>query len=522
MFIFVQKYETVYLNDNEEMMRIAEIQIKSYFEHNIDEVFQVKEVLASLNDNAEQENDIHRIIEHSEDLYRIEILDENGTINRIFPHSEARQNLDMSKNKIYSEIKNLEKDYLIGEPFIDTESGGITLPISIKTDDEKYIVGYLGINTLQVLIDEISSDRGNLSIVDDNGNYIAHIDEDYVLQRKVDPFFNKMQAGKLNGKIISELGSSKFYLRSSNIDETNLNILVYIDASFITNLRRNIILVGFISLLILIPLGIMSISKALGKVDKTVNNIVDLTDNISQGVYDFHEEDNIFQEFDQIFINFKKMINEVETREEKINNLNSELENNYISTLIMMAKVIEAKDKYTGNHSERVRQYALMLGEELNFDEEDIKELRYGSTLHDIGKIAISENIINKRDKYTDEEFDIMKMHSNLGHDIIENMDFIPRAKEIVLYHHERIDGRGYPLGLENEEIPILARIVSIADAFDAMTTNRVYKNKMSFEEAKNELIENAGTQFDSNLVDIFIKVFDEDLLSFSSNEDEM
>lgn len=176
------------------------------------------------------------------------------------------------------------------------------------------------------------------------------------------------------------------------------------------------------------------------------------------------------------------------------------------TTLEQVAKsfiiAMEAKDHYTFGHSERVSQYAVALGKQLPeyHDEQQLKHLRLSGLLHDIGKINISEDILTKSTKLTDTEYDIIKMHTTFGAQMIEKIEGLEELKSGVLYHHERWDGKGYPSELKASEIPLDARILALADSFDAMTSTRSYQNEHFIEEAFQELEKGLGTQFDPNL----------------------
>ena len=179
---------------------------------------------------------------------------------------------------------------------------------------------------------------------------------------------------------------------------------------------------------------------------------------------------------------------------------------NSIRTLIT---VINAKDKYTYGHSERVVLYSTMLGRAVGIEEDELKTIRYGAYLHDIGKIEISRDILNKRTRLTEEEFQILSSHPVWGADIIKPIEALKDSIPMVLHHHERFDGTGYPSGLKGYDIPLYARILTVADSFDAMVTNRPYKEAMSQEEAVEELGKCGGIQFDPALVDKFIKALE-------------
>jgi len=177
-----------------------------------------------------------------------------------------------------------------------------------------------------------------------------------------------------------------------------------------------------------------------------------------------------------------------------------------IDSVYSLAKAIDVKDSYTGMHSEMVAKYTLLLAEELGMREEQKEELKIGALLHDCGKIGVPDNIINKQGKLSEEEFDIVKNHTILGSEIASNIIKTQEIKACIRNHHERWDGKGYPDGLQGENIPRYARIVCIADAYHAMISDRPYRKGLSRDEAFNQLTINKGIQFDSNLVDVFIE----------------
>jgi putative nucleotidyltransferase with HDIG domain len=170
---------------------------------------------------------------------------------------------------------------------------------------------------------------------------------------------------------------------------------------------------------------------------------------------------------------------------------------------------LELKDPYTRGHSERVASYALILAKELGFfNEEELKSFNYACLLHDIGKINIPDHILMKPTSLTKEEYEIIKSHTIVGAEAVSKVVGFSNTIDVIQYHHERWDGKGYPNGLKGEEIPYLARITSIADAFDAMTSSRSYRAALSVEEAYKRILEGRGTQFDPKLVDSFVKVY--------------
>ena len=176
-------------------------------------------------------------------------------------------------------------------------------------------------------------------------------------------------------------------------------------------------------------------------------------------------------------------------------------------TVLTIARTVDAKDENTSQHSARVAQYSLMIARELGFDEQSCEELKRAALLHDIGKIGIPDSILNKPARLTDEEYKIMKSHVVKGGEILKNFTLIKNVEQGALYHHERYDGSGYVHGLKGEEIPLNARIIGIADAFDAMTANRVYRKKLDLDYVIGELKRGRGTQFDPKLTDIMLEL---------------
>jgi HD-GYP domain-containing protein (c-di-GMP phosphodiesterase class II) len=184
-----------------------------------------------------------------------------------------------------------------------------------------------------------------------------------------------------------------------------------------------------------------------------------------------------------------------------------DMRNQYISTIKALTKAIDAKDHYTHGHSERVAEYAVLVGQEMKLPEDFIEKLEYLGLMHDIGKIGIPEIILNKPSKLSDDEFNLVRSHSVVGAEIISNIKFIGEHADIVRHHHERVDGRGYPDRLPGDKISLGAKIIGVADSFDAMTSNRIYSAPMTKEQAVEELQRCCNTQFCQDVVNAFIKV---------------
>jgi response regulator RpfG family c-di-GMP phosphodiesterase len=201
----------------------------------------------------------------------------------------------------------------------------------------------------------------------------------------------------------------------------------------------------------------------------------------------------------------------VEQRTHELNQALGSLEEAYRSTLKALTAALETRDAETHGHSERVVTFSLRLGRELGLDKEQLRSLEFGSLLHDIGKIGVPDAILRKPAKLTEEEWVRMREHPLHGQAILREIEFLSGAARVVGQHHEKWDGSGYPLGLRAEEIDLNARIFAVADAFDAMISDRVYRAGRPYEEAAEELERFAGRQFDPNVVAAFHRVPRED-----------
>ncbi len=180
-----------------------------------------------------------------------------------------------------------------------------------------------------------------------------------------------------------------------------------------------------------------------------------------------------------------------------------------MKTLKAFVKAIEVRDPYTEQHSSRVTEIAVTIGKEIGCNDEEIDILNIAGPLHDIGKIGIRDDILLKPGKLTNEEFETIKGHPVIGANIVGQLGMWEDHQQIIRHHHERFDGKGYPDGLEGDKIPFLARILSVADAYDAMNSDRAYRKKMETEKILNILKQGAGTQFDSQFVDTFIQLYE-------------
>ena len=193
----------------------------------------------------------------------------------------------------------------------------------------------------------------------------------------------------------------------------------------------------------------------------------------------------------------------------EILNEENQFEKEYSENIQSWRATMKAKDEYTLGHLDRVSDLAVLIGEKIGLSQQELQTLKIGALFHDIGKLEIADSILTKETKLSDDEFMKIKQHPAIGVKIIENKTVFKDVIPIVKYHHERYDGRGYPENLAGENIPLLARITTVADAFDAMNSKRTYRNNLDIETIKEEFRKNRGTQFDPKIDDIFLDILE-------------
>jgi len=207
----------------------------------------------------------------------------------------------------------------------------------------------------------------------------------------------------------------------------------------------------------------------------------------------------------------------VEQRTLELIQAKAKLENHYLNAINSMINAIEISDVYTVGHSERVTAISLILGQLMKFSSEELRYLRIGAMLHDLGKVGRINALITKPEKLAGDEYEMVKQHPLHGAKIVEPLGLPQSVSDVILQHHERPDGKGYPLGISNDKISIFARIVSIADSYDAMTSQRAYRNNLPPSEALEEIRSKSGTQFDQDITQLFVNNFNRILDTLAS-----
>ncbi len=240
----------------------------------------------------------------------------------------------------------------------------------------------------------------------------------------------------------------------------------------------------------------------IGMLSADFNHMAEAIELQNQGIIEKNQE--IRQQYEEI----NALYEETQAMNDTLSDLSMQLQESYRMTILSLSNAIEANDLYTRGHCERVTEYAIALGQALGLSSDQLMTLEYASLLHDVGKIGVPTEILNKMGQLTKDEFQHICKHPELGYSIVVKVPFLKDCAEILLQHHERYDGSGYPKGVMGTSIRREARIIAIADAFDAMTSARPYrKQPLTEKEAIEQLVSNSGTQFDPDMVEYFVKI---------------
>ncbi len=360
---------------------------------------------------------------------------------------------------------------VIVSPYLDAKTGTIMVSVSQMLYDQESVISLdIVLNQIQVITQGINMDgMGYGFIIDKEGLVVAHSDE----TEKGKDYSSDSEMSKLLERVYEEQGET-FHMEINGEDCTVFSDVVMNDwyvTMIISNTKlyqdiRNILFYNVVVCVIVFALVASFCTAA----------------------------------FRKIGLHMRK----VEESQQNLEKMNEKI-------MRTLARTIDAKDQYTNGHSQRVAKYALELAKRMGKTKEEQKNIYYAALLHDVGKIHIPDAIINKPSRLNDEEFGYIKLHPISGYYILKDINEIPLIAQGAKWHHERYDGNGYPNGLSGNNIPEVARIIGVADAYDAMTSNRSYRDTMQQDKVRSEIEKGRGTQFAPEIADIMLQMIDED-----------
>ncbi len=361
----------------------------------------------------------------------------------------------------------------IVSPYLDAQTNTIMISVSQMLYDNDSVISIdIVLNQIQIITQDINIDgMGYGFIIDREGLVVAHSDE----SEKGKNYVKDAEMKKLLSKIYNE--KEKKFRTKIYDEECTVFVDTVMDDWFVTMIISNSKLYHDIRTILTYNIILCVVVFALTSFFCTVA-------------------------FRKIRMHIKK----VEESQRKLENMNEKM----VTTI---ARTIDARDRYTNGHSQRVAKYAMELARRMGKTENEQKEIYYAALLHDVGKIHVPDAIIHKPSKLSEEEFAHIRLHPISGYYILKDIDEMDMIARGSRWHHERYDGNGYPNGLAGEGIPEVARIIGVADAYDAMTSNRSYRQIMPQERVREEIENGKGTQFDPQIADIMLEMIDEDVL---------
>lgn len=430
-------------------------------------------------------------------------LEEDGSIF-IAPVDETMpSDYDARTRDWYIGTARENGDVFWTEPYIDAgESGKLLQTVSRGVYRNNELVGVVGLDIelqkFTEIINELSySKHSYIFLLNQMGDILAHNSE---FPPELKPYVRR---AAYNSDELITIDSVEYVSSSVPISINDWKLVAITRTNLESELRiiRNRIF-GIVSTVILFGIFIsIVLSRHLLR---PLNSLILATDEVSRGNFKIRTNTKSKDEFNILSNSFNHMLDHIE-------DLIDERDKNYLKTVTVLANAIEASDEYTRGHCDRVGEISLKIGRKMGLSERQMDNLRFACILHDVGKIGINDRILNKPSSLTMEEYEVIKKHPMIGYEIIKEVDFLEEPANIMLQHHERIDGNGYPNGIKGEEIRLEAKILAVADTYDSISSERVYRKRVfTKEEIKEELIRSSDTQLDTEVVNVLLDILDE------------
>ena len=430
----------------------------------------------------------------------------------------AKVNYNYTEKDWYK-IPREKHEPMWSEPYFDHGGGDIlmsTYSVPIYQDGI-----FIGVATMDISLDNMTdaiknirlNKTGYIFIVSKTGKFISFPDKKQIMEGNVLTFNKTLGERMLSGKAgfmktYDPLHQEESWISYHPIQTSGYSIgLVYPEREVLANVftLQNVTMIfgsaGLIVLLFLVMFISRSITRPLSELVEDAKQVAE--GNLEKGI----SVETRSIEVETLKVSLNRMIESLKENIDNLNMANQAKERLLVSSIRALANSIEARDSYTRGHSERVTKYSVRIAEKMEMEKAEIEKLRYAAVLHDIGKIKIKEELLNKPGKLTNEEYEILKKHPEDGAKILKPVEEFQNILPYLYHHHERYDGKGYPRELTGEDIPLASRIMSVADTFDAMTSNRPYRKALPLKKAISELKRNAGTQFDPQVVEVFLEI---------------
>lgn len=449
------------------------------------------------------------------------------------------------KNFDPKEILDFHKLHYINERsfiYYDTDNNKVYFSRVFGSDVKSLVSLEVDMSSIYNMLESnLFNKQGQIALLTEDGKIISHTDKSLIgksvyelgfNEDKLNSIFksvhyNKKFSGDVNQGISTRFKDKyngiNFSFVPLNIKEYEINWIIMFEIPNEVFINKIILIAlsisggGLLTIVIIILFSRFTINKSLRPIDE----IVDAMNKATSGDFTVRTNVKSSNEIETIGVRLNEMLehmekdrdnllkqrNEISELLKEVEGLMQENDMIYYETIASLAKTIDAKDSYTGGHCERVTEYSIKVGRKLGLSGDQLRVLSYGSMLHDIGKIGVPESIITKEGFLTAEEYEHIKSHSNVGFNILKDIHFLKDARNVVLNHHERYDGTGYPNGLSGDNIDLMSKIVAISDSFDAMSSDRSYRKALPKEVCVSEIERCRGTQFDPEITDVFLSL---------------
>jgi len=462
-------------------------------------------------DVGQRQNILIHFLDSYDYLYGLKVLDGSGAEISDVSRSGARQLWDQVGERGRREAfeRAMEGRVFIGSPFVTAESRHAFMGIAVPLRDEQGVVkgAFLAIVSLESIQAHVSKIRigssGQAYLVDHRGRVIAHRDIEMVRRREnlsdLEIVGNYLQAGQTVGSVPFRDRQGREMLGAYDlIDEVRWGVVIeqLRDEAYhsLQEMRRQTVLWVVLGALLAVGIG----GTFARKISSPIHKLAEKSLAVAAGDFKQRIELKTRNEIGQLAETYNYMTEQLDLYDRNMRDL-------FISTIKSLAAAIDAKDPYTRGHSDRVSRFSLAIAREMGLDKNTLERVQIAALLHDVGKIGIDDAVLRKPDRLTDEEFAVIKRHPAMGANIMEP---IKQLKDIIpgmRHHHEAFDGNGYPEGLAGGEIPLIARVIAVADTFDAMTSDRLYQKAMDDDFVIKTLMHLSGVRFDPKVVQAFI-----------------
>ncbi len=495
--------------------------------------FEIAGGIKALND-AGYDSRLQKTLEEDPNLIALAIWPVNGQLHRAFqPDVIQHQEVDQRVGEVLARMNG--RGVVVSRPQVIRSGQEMALtvaaPVMGGTSGQELVAAVVAVISFQEVFDAVHqqtsrSERELLDaglpvvfVVDQNGRAVAHPEAAVAFAEKPMTDLKVVQDWQQSGaqvqsalepfslvrdgKKVDMLGS---YATAELDKNSRLGVIAIQDESAalasVSDMRRQTILISFVAGMLTLLIGFFFAKK----LTQPVQELASGAHRIASG--DFSQRINVRSrtELGDLGNSFNLMTDQVEryiTDLQRSANENREL---FLGTVKSLAAAIDGKDPYTRGHSERVSRMSMAIAQRLELPDDECEKIRISALLHDVGKIAIDDNILKKPAALTDDEFVIMKQHPQKGYKIMSQIAAMKEFLPGMYMHHEMVNGQGYPQGLHGDEIPVMAKIVAVADTFDAMTTDRPYQRAMKFEDAVARIQSFVGTRYDEVVVDAFVQ----------------